>query len=307
MTTSPGGSRSWPQTCLNEFEDRGVTLDVLEFHRRTDHTYASVRRRSRGLDWANRPHPFKEYLDLPLIHLPSPRPDAPALEAGRLTLEAVGHILHHSAGVTRVRQSDGEPFYFRAYACAGALYPIEVYVVAGELPDLTAGVYHYHPKHHALRPLRDGDQRGHLVAATANDLTVAAAPVTIVLSGIYWRTMWKYEARGYRHLYWDSGMILANLFALTEAMRVPARLVMGFVDERVDRLLGVDGRHEVSLALVPIGEGAPVDPTSAELPAIHPEVQPLSAHEIEYADALATHDASRLRSPSEVEEWKRTR
>jgi SagB-type dehydrogenase family enzyme len=281
-----------------------VTLDVLEFHRRTNHTYASVRRRSRGLDWANRPHPFKEYLDLPIIHLPSPRPDAPGLENGRLTLEAVGHILHYSAGVTRVRSSDGEPFYFRAYACAGALYPIEVYAVTGELEDLAAGVYHYHPKHHALIPLRDGDHRGQLVAATAGDSAVAAAPVTIVLSGIYWRTMWKYEARGYRHLYWDSGMILANLFALTEAMQVPARLVLGFIDETAERLLGLDGRHEVSLELVPLGTGAPVEPSPAILPAIDPEVQALSAREIENADAIAVHDESRLRSQSEVEQWK---
>lgn len=305
MTTSPAGSRSWPQTCLAEFEDTGVTRDILEFHRRTNHSYASVRRRSRRLDWANRPHPFKEYLDLPLIHLPSPRLGAPELEAGRLTLEAVGHILHYSAGVTRVRQSDGEAFYFRAHACAGALYPIEVYLVAGELEDLTAGVYHYHPKHHALRPLRDGDQRGQLVAATANAVTVAGAPVTIVLSGIYWRTMWKYEARGYRHLYWDSGMLLANLLQVAEAMRMPAQLVSGFVDERVDLLLGIDGRHEVSLVLVPIGEGAPVEPTAAELPAIRAELQPLSADEVEYVDAIAAHDASRFPSQSEVEQWKR--
>ncbi len=307
MTTSLAGLASSPHSCLAEFEYRGVTLDVLEFHRRTNHTYASVRRRSRGLDWANKPHPFKEYLDLPLIHLPSARPDAPQVEPGRLTLEAVGHILYYSAGVTRVRKSDGEPFYFRAYACAGALYPIEVYVVAGELEDLTAGVYHYHPRHHALRPLRDGDLRAHLVAAAANDPAVAAAPVTVVLSGIYWRTMWKYEARGYRHLYWDSGMLLANLFAVADAMGLPAQLVLDVVDENVDHLLGIDGRHEVSLALVPIGQGVPVEPTSANLPAIHPEVQPLSARAIEYADAIAVHDASRLRSSSEVEQWKRRR
>jgi len=257
-----------------------MTLDITDFHRRTNHTYASVRRRTRGLDWANRPHPFKEYLDLPLIHLPSPRPAAPVLHSGQMTLEAVGHILHYSAGVTRVRQTDGEP------------------------EDLTAGVYHYHPKHHALRPLRDGDYRGHLVAATAGDGAIAAAQVTIVLTGIYWRTMWKYEARGYRHLYWDSGMILANLFALTETMQVPARLVIGFVDERVDRLLGLDGRHEVSLELVPIGRGAAVEPSAAIIPVIDPEVQPLSAREIEYPQALAAHNESRLRSPAEVEQWK---
>lgn len=100
-------------------------------------------------------------------------------------------------------------------------------------------------------------------------------------------------------------MLLANLLQVAEAMRVPAQLVSGFVDERVDRLLGIDGRHEVSLVLVPIGEGAPVEPTAAELPAIRAELQPLSADEVEYVDAIAVHDASAFRLQSEVEQWKR--
>jgi hypothetical protein len=172
-----------------------MPLDVLEFHRRSNHSYASVRRRSLGLDWANRPHPFKEYADLPSITLPAPRQAPPLVEAGRLDLDALAHILYYSAGVTRVRESNGDRFSFRAYASAGALYPIEVYVVAGELDGLAAGVYHYHPGEHTLGRLRPGDLRGHLVAATGNDPAVAGAVAAVVITGIYWRTMWKYEAR----------------------------------------------------------------------------------------------------------------
>lgn len=280
-----------------------MTLDILEFHRRTNHTYASVRRRSRGLDWANKPHPFKEYLDLPSLPLPTPRESPPLGQAGRLDLGSLAHILHYAAGVTRVREFDGEPFSFRAYASAGALYPIEIYVVVGEIDGLAAGVYHYHPGEHALRRLRPGDLRGHLVAATANDATVSSAPTTIVLTGIYWRTMWKYEARGYRHLYWDSGMVLANLFAVTEPMGIVTSLAVGFVDADVDRLLGLDSRHEVCLALVPLGRGPVVAPASSVLPAIDLQAQPLSRREIEYADALAAHERSRLRSPVETKAW----
>ncbi len=277
--------------------------DVLEFHRRTNHTYSSVRRRSRGLDWANVPDPFKEYPDLPLVNLPAPRQAPPALEDGCLTLESLGHILYYSAGITRVRKFEREPFHFRAYASAGALYPVEVYPVAGDLRDLKAGVYHYHPKHHALRLLRDGDLRAFLVGATATDPAVAAAPVTLILTGIPWRTMWKYEARGYRHLYWDSGMVVANLFSVCEPMGLPAELVLGFADDEVDRLLGLDSRHELSLTLVPLGHGPAITAAPGELPAIEPRVQPLSEPEVEYADALAAHDASRLRSLSEVKRW----
>lgn len=266
-----------------------------------------MRRRSRGLDWSNKPGPFKEYPDLPLVYLPAPQQVRPRLEPDRLTQESLAHILYYSAGITRVREFDGERFDFRAYASAGALYPIEVYAVAGDLEDLKAGVYHYHPRHHALRRLREGDLRGSLVAATANEPIIAAAPLTLLFSGIPWRTMWKYEARGYRHLYWDSGMMLANLFEVCEPMGVAAELVLGFVDEKVARLLGLDGRHELPLALVALGRGPSVTATAENLPPIEPRVEPLSRREIEYPEALAAHDASSLRSVTEVERWNGNR
>ncbi len=284
-----------------------MSLDVLEFHRRTNHTYASVRRRSRGLDWSNKPDPFKEYPDLPLVDLPAPRQARPPLEPGRLTRESLAHILYYSAGITRVRGFDGDRFDFRAYASAGALYPIEVYAIVGDLEDLKAGVYHYHPKHHALGALREGDLRSFLNAATANDSAIARAPVMLVLTGIPWRTMWKYEARGYRHLYWDGGMILANLFKVCEPIDVPAEFRLGFVDEAVDWLLGLNGRHELSLALVALGRGPTVIGRAEKLPSIEPRVEPLSRREIEYPEALAAHAASSLRSVTELERWKSRR
>lgn len=281
-----------------------MTLDVLEFHRRTNHSYASVRRRSRGLDWGNKPHPFKEYVGLPVESLPALRRAAPAVEDGRLHVGALAHILAYSAGVSRVRELNGERFYFRTYASAGALYPNEVYVVAGQLDGLAAGVYHYHPREHALRPLRRGDLRGHLVTATAQEPSVLTASAMLVVTGIFWRTMWKYEARGYRHLYWDAGMVLANLLAVTEPMGIASEVVLGFVDDAVDRLLGLDGRREVSLALAPLGRGPAVEPAASELPPIAVDVAPLSPREIESPDALAVHDASRLGSVAEVKPWK---
>ncbi|HEY8678272.1 MAG TPA: SagB/ThcOx family dehydrogenase [Candidatus Dormibacteraeota bacterium] len=296
-----------------------MALELLAFHGRTNHTPVSVRAGSRGLDWANQPWPFKEYGDLPVIRLPAEREDTkvPALKAlrgakptekaGRLSLHDLAHLLYYSAGVTRVRSGGGQPFHFRAYACAGALYPIEVYLIAGDMADLPAGVYHFHPGEFSLRPLRGGDHRGDLLAAVAGDAALATAPAALVLAGIYWRTMWKYEARGYRHLYWDSGMVLANLFAVTAAMGIPTNLILGFVDSEVDRLLGLDGRHEVSLAIIAMGEGMAVPARSAAVLAIDPEVNPLSRREIEYADAHTAHDVSRFQSASDVEVRRRAR
>ena len=88
---------------------------------------------------------------------------------------------------------------------------------AGELPDLNAGVYHFNPADFALRKLRDGDLRVVLAHATAHYAAVSQAPVTIVCTGTYWRNAWKYQARTYRHFFWDCGTLLANLFATASA------------------------------------------------------------------------------------------
>src|SRR6266540_5510055 len=153
----------------------------------------------------------------------------------------------------------GELIHFRNYASAGALYPVEVYVVCAALPDLPAGVFHFDPALHALTRLRAGDHRGHLVRAAGSDAFIARAPVVLVLTGIPWRTGWKYTERGYRHLFWDAGMILANVLALAASAKLPARVVLGFVDSDVAPLLGLEERREVPLCLVQVGlEDRPV-------------------------------------------------
>ena len=118
------------------------------------------------------------------------------------------------------------------------------------MPDLPAGVYHFSPGDFALRRLRAGDFRGALAVAAADD-RIAAGPATVIATAIYWRNTWKYQARGYRHLFWDSGSLLANLLASATALDVAARLVTGFVEREVNGLLGVDAEKEGALVLAP--------------------------------------------------------
>jgi hypothetical protein len=92
---------------------------------------------------------------------------------------------------------------------AGNLHPVELYVVCGELPGIPAGVYHFAPAEFGLTMLRRGDFRPALVGA-AGETSVASSPATLVLTGLPWRAGWKYGERGYRHLYWDAGAVLAN-------------------------------------------------------------------------------------------------
>jgi SagB-type dehydrogenase family enzyme len=220
------------------------------------------------------------------------------------SLELLARLLYYSAGITkRIRYPQGE-MLFRAASCTGALYHIDLYLVCGDLPGLEAGVYQFGVHDSALRRLRRGDFRSELVRATAAEPAVAQAPVTLVCASTFWRNSWKYQARTYRHCFWDSGTILANLLAVAAAQQVPARVVCGFLDDRVNRLLGLDPQREVALALVPLGRSNdPIGP-APEVEPLELETMPLSRSEVDYPAIRDMHQASSLTEEAEVAAWR---
>jgi SagB-type dehydrogenase family enzyme len=283
-----------------------------EFHDATTHTPHSIRTSGHTLEWDIKPFPFKVYTDAPALTLP--RSFDPitvdtlrALEAtggvagaaAPLTLESLTALLYFSAGVTRKKTyPGGGEVLFRAAASTGALYQTEVYVVAGTVAGLEAGLYHFCPGDFTLRRLRAGDIRGPLARA-AVDESVRTRAATLVLSAIYWRNTWKYQARGYRHLFWDSGTMLANLLSAGGALGLAPRVVTGFVDADVNHLLGLDVEREAALELVPVGPETEPAPAVESPPAIAPDVLPLSSDQVDYPDLRAMHEASSLRSAEE--------
>ncbi len=285
-----------------------------EYHQGTNHSWRSVHAGGHFLDWSNQPRTFKVYPQLPEDKLNADLPSSfvPAL-AGMAYPGATGEfiptrrdlagLLYYAAGVTKVGALPGGQMYFRAAACTGALYHIELYLVCGGVPDLPAGVYHFGAHDFALRRLREGDHRGALVAASGGDPAVAEAPAVIVATSVYWRNAWKYQARAYRHAYWDSGTILANLLAVGAARRVPLKVVTAFVDVAVNRLLDLDDGKEAALQLVAVGRspGQQVPPPP-EAESLSLEVAPYSRREIDYPAMGRMHAASSLGSPEEVRE-----
>ncbi len=281
-----------------------------KYHDGTKHSYWSIRNHAHFLDWANRPLPFKIYPKIEPLPLPRDVPQTgvaalsaisqpvPSSRADSVPgVQDLARLLYFSAGITKQRAYPGGEIYFRAAACTGALYEIDLYVVTGDLPGLDAGVYHFNPADVSLRLLRKGNFRGNLAQATAMEPAVAHAPATILCTGTYWRNAWKYQARTYRHFGWDSGTLLANMLAVCTASGLTAEIVLGFVDAEVNRLLDLDTRREVSLCLVPIGRTSESSlPVPREAPALGLETVPLSHHEVEYPAMLEMHDASSLES-----------
>jgi SagB-type dehydrogenase family enzyme len=266
------------------------------------------------MDFDNQPRPFKIYRNLELVPLPSGLGSSgvPALdclgasttpECATPTLLELAGLLHHAAGITKVREVPGGQMYFRAAACTGALYHIEVYLVCGDMPGLPGGVYHFGPQDFSLRRLREGDYRGLLVEASGGEPSVAGAPAVFVLTSVFWRNAWKYQARAYRHAFWDSGTVLANLLSTGSGYRLPIKVISSFVDEPVNRLLNLDDGKEVALQLVTVG----MDPeqTIGPVPEVKPmelEVEPYSRREEEYPAMAEAHAASSLATPEQVRE-----
>jgi SagB-type dehydrogenase family enzyme len=265
------------------------------------------------LDWPNQPLPFKIYtslapLALPLTFGPS---EVPALQAiggvcpsadRQPDLPMLARLCYFSNGITRVLRR----MPFRAAACTGALFHIELYPICGDLPGLDAGVYHFGAHDNALRRLRGGDHRVVLVSATGGEPHIAAAPAVFAFTSTWWRNAWKYQARAYRHAFWDTGTIVANLLAVACANGVASHVVVGFADAEVNRLLDVDPGQEAAICLVALGSGsaAPPDGDVMSVVPLGLPTRPLSAKQVDYPLIVEAHRASSLGSGDDVVAWR---
>jgi|AntDeeMinimDraft_5_1070356.scaffolds.fasta_scaffold03414_3 SagB-type dehydrogenase family enzyme len=305
-------------------------VDAREYHERTKHSPRKLRADDFELDFSNRPQPSKEYVDLPgrSLGTVSTPPATPALQAITTdTAESNGTpdgdtdsldlttLCHYAAGVTKTLEVRGETATFRAAACTGKLYHVDLYAVTGDLDGggsaktddggIDAGVYHYDPDTDEFHVLREGDYRGVLADAVGGHPGVADTPVTLVATSEWWRNAWKYRNRTYRHAFWDSGTILANLLAVAHASGHRAEVVTGFADDSVVRLLGLDRDDEVPLELVAVGrEDSGSDVRTVEpIDPIDPATR-LASDPIDYPLLSDAWRASTLSDGAAADEWR---
>jgi hypothetical protein len=197
---------------------------------------------------------YKRYpQELPRVPLPRDLPgtaaSAVSVLAGagdvtgtELDLPQLSRLLHLSAGVVRTMERPYGTWLFRAAGSAGGRFPLELYVAVAEGVGVPAGVHWYDPHDHAL--------------VQVGPPPLGEAPA-LVVTGIPWRTGWRYRERGYRHVYWDAGTMLAQLLALADSAGLTPALYSRFPDAAVTALVGADGVREWPVAVVPLGEGAP--------------------------------------------------
>jgi SagB-type dehydrogenase family enzyme len=224
-----------------------------------------------------------------------------------MDLETLTRLLFCADGLTRQVSVGGQDYHFRAAPSAGALYPVEIYLVAGEVEGLDNGLYHFSPADLKLHGLRRGNWRPYLARAAAMRPSISQARAILIMSAIFWRSAWKYRARAYRYCYWDTGTMLANLLAAASAEALHADVITGFEDAQLEALIDVDGDREGLMCMVALGRTSPASGESPESPHLQVETIPLSPNEVIYDDLIKIHRATRLGSVEEVQEMASAR
>ena len=216
-----------------------------------------------GPDWGAKPGLYKEYPAVNKIDLPKPGAQADvslhdAIGERRsvrsfadvpLATDQLSYLLWASTGIQRRQQG----YEFRTAPSAGALYPIETYVVVNNVTSLAHGIYHYSIRDHRLEELETGEF-GPAVARSALDQDMCAeAPAVFVWTAIPQRMKWKYRQRAYRYIYMDAGHIAENLALAAVALGLGTCQIGAIYDEEANEIVGTDGTNETVVYMSVVG------------------------------------------------------
>jgi SagB-type dehydrogenase family enzyme len=165
-----------------------------------------------------------------------------------VSLSFLSQMLWAAHGIT------GPDNFKRSAPSAGALYPMDLYAAVGQnaVKELDAGVYHYHPKGHAISKITEGDQRLSLAEASLHQMWMAAAPINFIITAEYPRITGKYGRRGLRYAQIEAGHIGQNLFLQAVALGGAAGIVGAYHDHKVINVLRIPESHE-PLLIMPVG------------------------------------------------------
>ncbi|OFW55775.1 MAG: hypothetical protein A2133_02875 [Actinobacteria bacterium RBG_16_64_13] len=235
------------------------------------------------LDWRSKPPIYKFYAYAPVVGLPDPAPaldDYPGPDIYTcvskrrsirsfgitpLSLLELSRLLWASAGITNSYVTPHGQDFYRASPTAGALYPIETYVVVNNVEELEQGLYHYRiagldilerpiaEGSHSLEQLKSGDLRGDISAAALDQLMCAKAGAVFLWTAVFIRSVWKYRERAYRYFYLDAGHMAAQLSLAAVAQGLGSCPVAAFYDDECNALLGVDGESEGIVYMTAVG------------------------------------------------------
>lgn len=175
----------------------------------------------------------------------SKRKSVRTYHAEPLSISDVSQLLWAAQGITR-------PDGYRTAPSAGALYPLEIYLLAGDVTSLDSGFYRYEPESHILEKMLKGDFRDELSQAALNQEAIRDAPAVMIITGIYERTTGKYGGRGRQYVHMEVGSISQNIYLQAVSLDLGTVFIGAFYDEEVKKVLRL-GENEVPFSIMPVG------------------------------------------------------
>ncbi len=232
-----------------------------EFHRQTK--YVSGRMPAGGLRWEDQPALYKVYPDAVKVELPKfeqvramnldealrMRKSVRDYADKPLCAEQLSYLLWASTGIQRLEGG----YAFRTAPSAGALYPIETYLVVNNVRKVDSGVYHYCVREHQLERLKTGDFSTDIAHAALGQAMCAASAVVFVWTALFERCKWKYGQRAYRYIYLDTGHIAENLALAATSLKLGSCEIGALFDDKVNLLMGVDYEQESVVCMAAVG------------------------------------------------------
>ncbi len=163
-----------------------------------------------------------------------------------LTISEVSQLLWAAQGSAGARGR-------RTVPSAGALYPLELYIVAGNVIGLQSGIYRYIPDGNGLLCLASGEKRNDLCDAALNQPSIRRAPAVIVMSAVYERTTSKYGERGIRYVYMEAGHAAQNVYLQVVSLGLGTVVIGAFRDEEIRKIMKMTDM-ERPLYIMPVGK-----------------------------------------------------
>jgi SagB-type dehydrogenase family enzyme len=213
------------------------------------------------LDWTSKLETYKRYPSAPKVQLEPPEEErgAPLWGVMRrrrsvrhftdetVTKSELSQLLWAAQGVTNPESG------FRTAPSAGALYPVETYLMVNLVEHVDPGVYHYAVDRHELEQLRAGDFRIRVAQSALDQEMAYHASVVFVWTAIFARSKWKYKQRAYRYIYLDVGHIAQNVALAAVALNLGSCQVGALYDDEVNALLDIDGTEECVVYMTVVG------------------------------------------------------
>jgi len=150
----------------------------------------------------------------------------------------------------------GRKWFFRTAPSAGALYPVEVYVLVNSVEGVAPGFYHYSAEKHALKPMKSGSFGKAATDGAWGQRMAGESAVTFFLSIVFMRCARIYGERAGRYVYMDAGHVSQNIYLMATSLGLGSVSMAAFNDDALNDLLGFDGARETVVYLHAVGKPA---------------------------------------------------